>query len=352
MARTQQTVTLKQIAEKAGVTPQVVSAALADRHGPSDTRFSKATQQHVRDIARKLNYRPHSAARAIRSKRFQTVGLVLARSYSTPQATLHPLNTSMIDGINDVLLDEDYCLSLLRISRLPMADSGNWPRMLAESRVDGLVVSGNAPPELCDYVKQSQLPAVWVNVNYHSPNDCIYYDEVATGRMITRYLADHGHKHIALLKSPSEIHYSASERHQGYLEELASLGLQSYPGHEKLIGDDEFLTHLASLMNRNDPPTAMFPLHGTRPLLLALHQLGYHVPQDVSAIVWAEATEPNYGLKSPTAAVGDSYALGRTAATMILEKIAGDGKPVASKVLNFQICPGATVTHPKSGTHP
>jgi len=339
--------TVKTIARLAGVTPGVVSAALRDKVGASN-RFSKATGERIRRIARELGYRPHGGARAVRTRRFQTLGVVAARSYATPERTLRPLNVPLIDGINDACMERDYCLSLLRVNRLPEMDRERWPRLLAESRVDGLIITGNSPPELQAFVEAERLPAIWVNTNLRAAHDCIYYDEVSTGRKVARYLLEWGHRRIAFLKSASEIHYSAPDRHRGYLEELAAWGVEPYPGHERLIADDEFADVITGLLHRLEPPTAMIPTyHVTDRLLPIMYREGWRVPEDISVLDWADpAGEAARMVPPATAMVGDSYAVGKLAVAMVLEKIEGSGRPVPSRVLEWEILPGQTVGPP------
>ena len=52
--------TIADIAARAGVSPGAVSFALNNRPGVSD-----ATRARIRDIAREMHWRPHSAARAL-----------------------------------------------------------------------------------------------------------------------------------------------------------------------------------------------------------------------------------------------------------------------------------------------
>lgn len=68
-------VRLKDIAELAGVHVTAVSAVLSPR-GNTRTRVSEATAARIRELAARLNYQPHLAARMMKRRRSGTIGLM------------------------------------------------------------------------------------------------------------------------------------------------------------------------------------------------------------------------------------------------------------------------------------
>ena len=64
--------TLKDIAERVGVTPATVSMVLNNR-----PNIGKETRQKVLKVAKQLNYYPHATARGLATKRSFVIGVVV-----------------------------------------------------------------------------------------------------------------------------------------------------------------------------------------------------------------------------------------------------------------------------------
>jgi len=346
MKKLSRTNTLISIAEAAGVSPALVSVVLSN--SSSTTRVSDATRERIKKVAADLNYRPHGGARSARLKRFRTVGLVAARTFSSSVESLHPIQPELIDGVNDALLAKDYCLAFLRVNVMPRLDESNWPRLLSESRVDGLVVADLAPVELRSFIQRFELPAVWVNTNLHEATDCVYYDEVAAGREATRRLLERGHRRILFLRPPSDIHYSSRDRYQGYREEMEAWGLSPPADSRQPIPDDEFPAWLAAVMRRARRPTAVIrPAGGDPRVVTLLWHLGLRIPRDVSIVCWLNHRQlAGRFVPEHTAMVLDIYQAGRTATEMVLHRIDHAGKSIPSKTLTWEWHEGGTVGPP------
>jgi LacI family transcriptional regulator len=65
-------VTIKDIAEKLGISPSTVSRALKDHPD-----ISKATKKAVRELAAELNYEPNAIALSLLSSRSNIIGLII-----------------------------------------------------------------------------------------------------------------------------------------------------------------------------------------------------------------------------------------------------------------------------------
>ena len=339
--------TLEMVAHRAQVSPSAVSVALSDKRN-STIRLSDDTRRRILEAARELDYRPHGGARSARLQQFHTIGVVTVQPVSTPQATIRSFPPDMVDGINDALVERDYCLSLLRVSHVPTQAHEAWPKMLAEARVDGLVVTDVAPPELQDFIDRVHLPALWVNANLHAEHDCIYYDEVPSAREITRYLVRKGHRRIGFIRTPLGIHYSDVERHEGYLAEMKSYGLAPCDGHDTAMPDDTFEADVAAMLRQPDRPTAMLTANDRQAARLGrvAHALHLRVPRDVSVVTWFTNPDQQASLiPAHTGMVIDNYDVGRLAVETILKRISRN-RPVKSQVLPLHLHEGDSVAPP------
>ncbi|MFB1042721.1 LacI family DNA-binding transcriptional regulator, partial [Streptomyces chrestomyceticus] len=124
--------TMKDIAERAGVSPSAVSFALNDRDG-----VSPATRARIRQVAEELGWQPNSAARALSGERSGCVGLVLAR----PARTLgvESFFLQLVSGIQEALAARRVALLFQVVEDLD-AECATYRRWWAERRVDGVLV--------------------------------------------------------------------------------------------------------------------------------------------------------------------------------------------------------------------
>ena len=70
------TVTIKDVAREANVSVATVSRALNGQHN-----VAEAVRRRIQDVAQRLRYTPHHAARSLSSRRTRTIGVVLPEVY-------------------------------------------------------------------------------------------------------------------------------------------------------------------------------------------------------------------------------------------------------------------------------
>jgi LacI family transcriptional regulator len=327
------------VAEKAGVSQSTVSLVLSN-----SPLVAKNTRERVLRVMREEGYRPHAGARAARLRTFHNVAVITVAPYTSTAMTLIDRHDELLDGINHVLIENDCCLSLLQVVRLPTADVAHWPRLLTESRIDGFIATSLAPSELCDFAARYRLPAIWVNSNLNEKSNCIRYDEVAGARSLTRYLIDRGHRRIAFLPSSSGLHYSDVDRFKGYVREMQAAGLPLDRARYEGIEDQEAEGRMLDLLRQPQRPTAIMAVNANRARQLAsvLYALRLRVPDDVSTVTWLAS--PDYPLvPTPTAMIADEEQVGRWAAEMLLAAISQKERLVPSRTLTLRLVEGETV---------
>ncbi|MET9290463.1 LacI family DNA-binding transcriptional regulator [Streptomyces sp. NPDC003077] len=123
---------MKDIAERAGVSPSAVSFALNGRTG-----VSEGTRARVHQVAAELGWQPNSAARALSGERAGCVGLVLAR----PARTLgvESFFLQLVSGIQEALSTHHTAL-LFQVVEDLATECATYRRWWAERRVDGVLV--------------------------------------------------------------------------------------------------------------------------------------------------------------------------------------------------------------------
>ena len=184
-------VTIKDIAERAGVSKGAVSYALNGRPGVSDH-----TRDRIVAIANELGWYPNRAARALSAARADACGLVLARPART--IALEPFFMEFIAGVESELSTRSIALTL-QLVRDVRDEIAVYRRWFGEHRVDGvLVVDLRFDDPRVDELVRLGLPAVVVG----GPVDngvlpAVWHDEAAVVTEAVRYLSALGHTRVA-----------------------------------------------------------------------------------------------------------------------------------------------------------
>lgn len=190
--------TLKDIAMMANVSVNTVSRVL---NGKSKDIWPRARQQaeEIREIARTLNYIPNSAARAMRTRQFHRVGMVISGRYNAP------VDFEIIMGASEILNGHGYSVSVICVDELK--DGYN---ILGKDSLDGIIVRHILAP-FREEIKKLALNCIWVETNENSENCCIRRDEFNAGRLAAAKAMELGYRKILFLQQ--EYHESNYEKH-------------------------------------------------------------------------------------------------------------------------------------------
>jgi LacI family transcriptional regulator len=271
MARTN--VTIKDVAREASVSVATVSRALNGHEN-----VAEGVRKHVTEIANRLRYQPHAAARSLSSRRTQTIGVVLPDLYGE-------FFSELIRGIDAVARARRQHLLVSSYHGHP-EEQGEALRAM-RGRVDGLLVLSpyaDRPGFLTDNLP-SALPAVLINT--HLP-DATYpvlsVDNFGGASAMVEHLAEAGHKRIAFICGPED-NFDASERLRGYRTALAQHLTDAQP--IELPGDfDESSGYEAGkrILGSKQRPDAVFAANDMMALgcLYAFNEAGIKVPSDIA----------------------------------------------------------------------
>jgi len=214
-------VTLKNVAAKAGVSNQLVSAVFSGR--ASSVRFSEATRRKVLEAAAQLGYRPNILAQSFRGKRSFLVGVLNRVDHGW-------MSDQMLRGIQEVLVRSGLTPLLLTYQRHE-DEERNLDEFLRR-QVDGMIVNAGADAgSRATYVRcrQAGVPMVQVMDNslaeFGVPN--VRTDLTGMGRVATRHLLGLGPRRVAHLTHDQYLeHRDSREQFLGYREAMVAAGLK------------------------------------------------------------------------------------------------------------------------------
>lgn len=203
------TLTIRDVASAAGVSMATVS----DIVGGRGERYRDATNAKVLRVAARLGYRPHAGARAMRNRRFNTIGLVVSQA---PR-----WESLLIEGVDGAAVALQIGLMLVHV---PNADC-DLPAIVTRMQVDGLIADWSIPSKVSQAIARYEIPTIWVNSDQQEMENCIWPDDVAGGRIATEHLLARGHRRIAFVGVRQASHMSHALRLRGYRQAMQKAGL-------------------------------------------------------------------------------------------------------------------------------
>lgn len=310
-------VTLADVAELAGVDRSTVSKVLAESR---DVRVREETRLRILGAANQLGYRPNGMARALRTNRSRTLGLVLPRLDN-------PVFSDMINGVEAAARARGFSTLIRRISGANGREA--FAHMVTANQVDGvLVISFDSDRELEDALTGLPVPVVMINRRAVNGAGYVVHDSFRAAEMATRYLIDMGHRRILHLAGRSD-GFNGSQRLAGYRAALQAAGLAFDESLVLTVGYDPELaaTALADYLQRLAPgterPTAVFAatLVTAAGALRTLHQCGFELPRDFSVIALNDGLLASLVFPQLTTVALHSAEMGSRAAAMLIDQI-------------------------------
>lgn len=201
-------VTLKEVAEKAGVSRSAVSRTFTE--GAS---VSAKTRQKVEDAANILGYRPNALASSLTTGRTKLIGLVSNNFHN-------PIFLQVFDLFTKSLQERGLRPLLVNLS--DKLEPENSVRMLRQYSVDGVIVaSSTLPPSFAKAFKDAGMPVVHSFGRHANAPDVhvVGIDNVECGRMAARSLIERGYRSVGFLGGP-ESATSTLDRYAGFVEEM------------------------------------------------------------------------------------------------------------------------------------
>lgn len=208
-------VTSKDVAKLAGVSQSTVSRVFNPN---SDREVKEDIKQRVLEVGRKLGYKPNIIARSLASKRTNMVGVVVANP-------IGPFYSKIITDLTSKLQQNGAQPLIFTLEE--QEDIQKIIDKVVQYQVDGVIITSSALSEkMADECIENRLPTVLFNVYQKNSNiSSIYSNNMESGRMAAKLLADTGHKNIAHItyKKPA---LTIVERKIGFYEELKKYGIE------------------------------------------------------------------------------------------------------------------------------
>jgi LacI family transcriptional regulator len=265
-------VTIKDVAREARVSVASVSRALNGGSG-----VTAETGQRIRDVAQRLRYVPHAAARSLITRRTNTIGALLPDLHGE-------FFSELIRGID--LAARARGLHLLVSSSHDSVEEAAAALRAMQGRVDGmLILSPRVDAAFLQANLPAALPAVLLNSAVKSKAyGVLNIDNYAGAYAMVQHLVNAGHSRVAFVTGPKK-NFDAEQREMGYRAAMAKFA----PDVSITIVAGDFSEDSGYLAGRTllaQPlrPQAVFAANDMMAVgcLYAFKEAGLSVPQDIA----------------------------------------------------------------------
>jgi len=291
------------------------------------TDVSADTRQRVMAAARKLDYTPNAAARALVKRRSQLIGVILFTGDDHPDLQ-HPFFLEVLVGLKHSLGADGYDVLLFATEQPGTSDGSHaYARRARHHGVDGVVVlavDDAEEPELQKLVAAG-MPVVAFDLPLSGNRAShVASDNIGGARLAVRHLHRLGHTRIATIVGLAHTK-PAADRLLGYRAELHELGLPQRPEYEApgdfyVESGEAAMRHLLALA---EPPTAVFAASDMMAVgaIKAIEEAGLNCPRDVAVIGFDDIQLAELVSPALTTVRQDKRALGTAAARSLVQLI-------------------------------
>lgn len=274
-------VTIKDVAKKAGVSMSTISRAFNNYND-----ISKVTREHIFKIADEIGYKPNIIAKSIDSDQNFRLGMFI-EDYE-PSGLLNPIVFEILMSFKNTIIKQGYELILLSINS-DMQKSQNLTEFFKEKELDGAFILGlKMNDEYYKELSNINYPCVLFDISIQNPMlCCIGVDNTKGAFMAVEHLIKLGHRRIAFINGHKEA-FVSYERLDGYYLALNRYGI---PIDNNLIVNGDFTDTgaekaIEKLMNEQKDITAVFCASDLMAAgaISMLNSIGYAVPDDISIV--------------------------------------------------------------------
>ena len=324
-------ITVKELAQKLGVSISTVSKALNDSY-----EISEKTKKKVRRLAEKYNYKPNRLAVNLKSGNTRTIGVILP-------SILSNFFTTVLYGIEQVTNEAGYSI-IACFSNESFDREVTYVDILSNGAIDGLIVAIAEETQIKkDYshfencIEEGNPVVMFDRVTKAVECDKVVVDDFNDARMATQHLLDCGCQSVALVSSIDFLSVG-KDRVKGFVSKLEEV--QGQVKQDRIIRCSvEDLDKCVDRILANDSVDGFFAVDEDASLAICkvAKNRGIRIPDDLSVIGYAGeklATNVAPGL---TTVNQNGVSIGREAARIMLERIENGKGPFAKKVIETTI---------------
>ena len=319
MAGIKRRTSLKDLAQELGVSIATVSRALR-----SSPEIGKEMQERVKELAKRLNYRPNPFAQSLRKEAPRMIGVVV------PNLVTH-YYAAVLDGIEDEAGKAGYSVLSANTHEDTAAEVRAIDNFIS-LHVEGIIAC--LSQNTTDYSHFEEISKMGIPLVFFG-RTCLpelFSSVTANGdeaaQKATQHLIDTGSRRIAFIGGPNHLDMVRRRKH-GYLEALRE---NRIPIDRNLVIcekiDYQWALEATTRLLKEQHPDAIVAFNDiiTFAAFTAIKEQGLHIPDDVALIGFTDDLHAKYVTPRMSAIEDQSHLMGQTACQLLLKNIGGDSK--------------------------
>lgn len=333
-------VTLQVLATRLSVSTATVSLALR-----GSALVAESTREKVQALARELGYVYNRSAASLRTSRTHMLGVVF-------HDFTNPFFMGLMASVEEAVRDAGLSIVLGTYAENTRGAGSRYAESierqqrvfetLREYRPDGMLIcsAGGSEPDHLQTFKLSGIPVIQVMREVDPTLDFAGANDAMGTGLALRHLYDLGHRRIAMVGGASNVS-TGTTRHGAYREALAALGL---PVDEALIvhgyGTRETgFRGIQTLLDLPKPPTAALCFNDLTAFgaLMGMRHRGLEAGRDISIVGCDDISEAEQWFPGLTTIRNHEDRIGRTAAELLLARIAQPTRPRERRLIDVEL---------------
>ena len=241
-------ITIKEIAERAGVSKATVSRVLNN-----SKPVKEDVKRRVLGVIESTNFKPNAAARSLSLNKSHLIGIIL------PDLS-NPVFSRIIAGMESFIRDKDFSL-LITATDFNIEMKIQHIGILKDKGVDGLVlITDHGNEGIVDALSLFKKPTIMIGSDSAIETiPIVKIDNFKASYEATQHLIDLGHEKIAMIRGPLKDPHSGYDRFEGYKAALQNANMWD----ESLVVEgwytfDDGYQGMSLLLEQTEKPSALF----------------------------------------------------------------------------------------------
>lgn len=336
-------VSIKEVAARCKVSPATVSKALNDKSDIGDK-----TKQKIRKIAEEMGYTPNATARALRTKRSYSIGLLFGGQFNS--ALTDEFFSHIINAFKVAVEKRGY--EILFINK----EIGNHGMTYLEHcryrGVDGLLIAHvrYEEPEVQELL-QSDLPIITMDRTFEGKTS-LCFDYVQGMKDLVTYIYELGHEKIAYIHG--ENGNVTGVRAESFKRTMKDLGLcvpEEYLREGRYLDYERAAEITEELLNLPDPPTCIMYPNDFSALggIGKIYERKLSIPEDISVVGYDGIPLSRAMTPSLVTLAQDSEKMGEAMAQQLISLIENpENTEIKRIMIQGKVFPGKSVKRLKN----
>lgn len=322
-------VTIKDIAEKTGVSLATVSRVLNN-----SGYVKQETRESIMKAIRELDYTPSAVARSLSKSETNIIGVVV------PDIN-NPFFGEVIKGITSIA-DKENLHIILYDTDENISKEFKALKLLREQRIEGVIITPTSDnnefnSEYLSMLENMGIPIVLIDRDVKYSNfDGVFIDNIKGAYEGTEALIRSGHKKIAIISGP-KTSKPGRDRFRGYKKAMAMNKIDIadnyvFYGDYKLQSGYEITKEILKMKDR---PTAIFACNNMMSLgcIKALYEEDIKIPEDMALVGFDEVEILNVIGVKVSVISRPTGEMGKVAMNILIDKLKNKNSDQTKRII-------------------